>query len=105
MTEKKLWTLIFLSLSYGGMTIQQPGVLGACLDVGGKYAGAVTGAMNMATFVAGFLSSVAYGYIVKSYGYDAPFVPMIGLLLVGALLWFKIDAARQVMPEPAAALV
>jgi predicted MFS family arabinose efflux permease len=74
MTEQKLWALIFLALSYGGITIQQPGVLGVCLDIGGKYAGAVTGAMNTATYVAAFLSSVVYGYIVKSYGYDAPFI-------------------------------
>ena len=80
-TEQKLWDVIFLSLCYGGITIQQPGVLGVCLDIGGKYAGAVTGAMNTATFIAAFLSSIAYGYIAKSFGYDAPFIPMIVLLL------------------------
>lgn len=98
-TEQKLLAVIFLSLSYGGITIQQPGVLTVCLDIGGKYAGAVTGAMNTATFVAAFLSSVIYGYIVKSFGYDAPFVPMIVLLIVGGLLWFKIDPAQHVISE------
>ena len=98
-TEQKLWALIFLSLSYGGITIQQPGVLGVCLDIGGKYAGAVTGAMNTATYVAAFLSSVVYGYIVKSYGYDAPFIPMIVLLIISALLWFRIDPAQDVTSE------
>lgn len=102
LTDQKLWTLIFLSLSYGAITLQQPGVLGVCLDVGGKYAGAVTGAMNMATFVAAFLSSVAYGYIVKSYGYDAPFIPMIVLLVISASIWLTIDASREVAPEVAA---
>ena len=102
LTDQKLWTLIFLSLSYGAITLQQPGVLGVCLDVGGKYAGAVTGAMNLATFVAAFLSSVAYGYIVKSYGYDAPFIPMIVLLVISASIWLTIDASREVAPEVAA---
>src|ERR1022692_1173576 len=99
MTEQKLWALIFLALSYGGITIQQPGVLGVCLDIGGKYAGAVTGAMNTATYVAAFLSSVVYGYIVKSYGYDAPFIPMIVLLMISMLLWFRIDPAQDVISE------
>jgi ACS family glucarate transporter-like MFS transporter len=103
MTEQKLWSLVFLSLSYGGITIQQPGVLGVCLDIGGKYAGAVTGAMNTATFVAAFLSSVVYGYIVKSYGYDAPFLPMVVLLIISALLWFKVDPTREVISETALA--
>jgi sugar phosphate permease len=99
LTEQKSWSLIFLSLSYAGITIQQPGVLGVCLDLGVRYAGAVTGAMNMATYIAALISSVAYGYIVKSYGYDAPFIPMIVLLMISALLWLKIDPTREVMPE------
>ena len=99
MTGSKIWALVFLSLCYGGITLQQPGVLGICLDIGGRYAGAVTGAMNMATFAAAFFSSVAYGYIVKSYGYDAPFLPMILLLVLGALLWLKIDATREVIAD------
>jgi ACS family glucarate transporter-like MFS transporter len=99
MTEQRFWALIFLALSYGGITIQQPGVMGVCLDIGGKYAGAVTGAMNTATYVAAFLSSVVYGYIVKSYGYDAPFIPMIVLLMISMLLWLRIDPAQDVILE------
>jgi MFS transporter, ACS family, glucarate transporter len=100
MTEHKIMAVVFLSLTYGGITIQQPGVLGACLDIGGKYAGAVTGAMNTATFLSAFVSSVAYGYLVKIYGtYSAPFIPMIGLLLISALLWLNIDPTREVIAE------
>ena len=99
MSEQKLWSLVFLSLSYGGITLQQPGVLGVCLDIGGRYAGAVTGAMNTATYVAAFLSSVAYGYIVKSFGYNAPFVPMIALLIISTFLWLRIDPTLEVVAE------
>ena len=53
--------------------------------------------MNTATYVSGFLSSIFYGYIVKSYGYDAPFIPMIVLLMVSALLQLRIDAKRDVI--------
>jgi MFS family permease len=105
MAEQKFWALIFLSLSYGGITIQQPSVLTVCLDIGGKNAGAVTGAMNMATYVAAFISSVAYGYIAKVFGYEAPFLPMIVLLAISALLWLKIDPTRQVVPDVEGALV
>ena len=101
MTDDRLWSLLFLALSYGGITIQQPGVLGVCLDIGGKYAGAVTGAMNTATYVAAFVSSVVYGYIASSFGYTAPFVPMIVLLVVGALLWLRVDSTQEVIAEPA----
>jgi sugar phosphate permease len=45
--------------------------------VTGKYAGAVTGAMNIATYVAAFVSSVVYGYIASSFGYTAPEAPAL----------------------------
>ena len=101
MTDHKLLSLVLLALSYGCITLQQPGVLGVCLDIGGSYAGAVTGAMNTATFVAAFVSSVVYGYIANSFGYTAPFVPMIALLVIGALLWLRVDSTRPVMAEAA----
>jgi ACS family glucarate transporter-like MFS transporter len=95
--EDRTWALVFLSLTYGGITLQQPGVLGVCLDIGGDCAGAVTGAMNTATFLSSFLSSIAYGYLVKIFGnYNAPFWPMIVLLFVSALLWLTIDPTRKV---------
>jgi MFS transporter, ACS family, glucarate transporter len=91
--------VVFLSLAYGGITTGQPALMGVCLDIGGKYSGAVTGAMNTAAYAGAFLSSVAYGYIVAARGYEAPFLPMIALLTVGALLWFKVDAEREVVAE------
>ena len=43
---------------------------------------------------------MAYGYLVDRFrSYDAPFVPMAALLLVGAILWFKIDASRELRTE------
>ncbi len=99
LTHARLPSLILLSFSYGFITLQQTSVLGICLDIGGSYSGAVTGAMNTAAFAAAFISSVAYGYIVKARGYDAPFIPMIALLAVGSIIWLRIDASRQVIAE------
>ena len=96
LTGQKVLAVSFLTLAYGGFTACHPAIMGLFLDIGWNYAGAVTGAMNTATYVADFLSSVAYGYIVNSYGYDAPFIPMIALLVVSAVLWFRIDATKAV---------
>jgi MFS family permease len=103
-TQEKLLTLIFLSLLYGGITFQQPIVFAVGLDIAGKYAGAVTGAMNTAAQVGSLVSSVMFGYLVNRYGsYNVPFIPMAALLLVGMLLWFKIDATRELIMEPESA--
>jgi MFS-type transporter involved in bile tolerance (Atg22 family) len=42
------------------------------------------------------VSHVLYGYIVDRTGrYDAPFIPMTVLLLIGAVLWVNVDASRE----------
>jgi ACS family glucarate transporter-like MFS transporter len=96
LTEHQVLTVVFLALTYGAITFQQSGVFGVCLDIGGPRAGAMVGLMNMVAQVGGLVGSVAYGYIVERAGnYDAPFVPMIGVLILGALLWARVDASRE----------
>lgn len=99
-TRQQLLTIILLSLVYGTITFQQSGVFGACLDIGRKHAGSVVGLMNTSAQVGGFVSSIAYGYIVEHFqSYNAPFVPMAVLLFIGALLWFRVDASAEVTAD------
>jgi len=101
LTPQWLLALIFLSLIYGGVTFQQPMMFAVCLDIGGEYAGAVTGVMNTAAQIASFVSSVAFGYLVEHYGnYDVPFYPMVALLAIGTLLWLKVDPTEKLIPKP-----
>ena len=103
--RQQLITVILLSLVYGGITFQQAGVFGVYLDIGRRHAGSMVGLMNTSAQVGGLVSTVAYGYIVDRFcSYDAPFVPMAALLLLGAILWFKIDASRELRTESFATL-
>jgi predicted MFS family arabinose efflux permease len=102
-TRQQILTVILLALVYGTITFQQSGVFGVCLDIGQTHAGAVVGLMNTSAQVGGLLGSVGYGYIVARFeSYDAPFIPMATLLFLGALLWLKIDASRELSAEPQA---
>jgi MFS family permease len=95
-TQQQILTVVFLTVVYGGITFQQSGVFGVCLDIGKKHAGAMVGLMNACAQVGGLVGAVAYGYIVEHFGsYDAPFVPMAALLFLGALLWLKVDASED----------
>lgn len=95
-TDHQLLTVVFLALTYGAITFQQSGVFGVCLDIGGARAGAMVGLMNTMAQVGALAGSVLYGYIVDRTGsYNAPFVPMAVLLLVGAVLWVNVDASRE----------
>lgn len=103
-TQHQTMTIVLLSLVYGAITFQQSGVFGVCLDIGGKHAGTIVGLMNTSAQVGGLLSSVAYGYIVDRFGsYDAPFIPMAGLLFFGAFLWTRIDASQELSARAATA--
>jgi sugar phosphate permease len=102
LTHDQVGTVVFLALTYGAITFQQSGVFGVCLDIGRTVAGAMVGLMNMSAQVGGLAGSILYGYIVDRTGsYDAPFIPMTVLLLVGATLWLNVDASREIDSGPA----
>jgi ACS family glucarate transporter-like MFS transporter len=95
-TQDKLWSVLFLAIGFGGADFMLPVAWAVCLDIGGRHAGAVSGAMNMAGQAASFLSSVAFGYIVTGTGnnWNAPLIPMTATALFAALCWLRIDASR-----------
>ena len=74
-----------------------------CLDVGRKYAGAVSGAMNMAGQLGSFLSSVAFGAMVDYFGgrYDIPLMFFGVMLAISAVIYTRIDPNEQLVVEPA----
>ncbi len=107
LSTDKYVALVFLALSYAGSDFMLPSAWAVCLDIGKKYAGAVTGTMNTAGQVGSFLSSVAFGYFVKAAlergmtpldAYNVPLIPMALMLAVSTLLWLKIDPSQELIP-------
>jgi ACS family glucarate transporter-like MFS transporter len=89
--------LAWLALCYAGITFQQPTVFSTCVDIGGRYSGAVAGSMNSAGAAGGLVSSFVFGYLIQHFhGYDAVLFSMGAVLAGGAALWFAIDA-REVL--------
>lgn len=109
--------LIFLALSYAGSDLMLPIAWAVCLDVGRKYAGAVTAIMNTSGGVSGFISGVVFGYFVtyagdwlpalglpvrsglRDFRYDLPLVPVTAMLFISAALWLKIDPTRELITD------
>jgi sugar phosphate permease len=91
----KYLALACLALCYGGIAFQQPNTFATCAEISKRYTGAVTGCMNTAAAVGGLISSLIFGYLVKSTGsYDAVLLSMAGVLILGAALWLRIDATE-----------
>lgn len=99
MTRGKMAGLVLISMGYGAMDLMLPSAWAICLDVGGPYAGAVSGAMNSAGHIGGFSISVLFGYIVENYGnYDAPLYVIAAALLVSAVIFSRIDPTQLLIP-------
>lgn len=94
-TSGKNLTVALLALSFGVMDLMLPSAWALCLDIAGSHSGAVTGAMNTAGQLGGFLCTVAFGYIVSGFGsYETPLFVIAGMLLVSAALFSRIDVTR-----------
>jgi MFS family permease len=105
-TTNKFATLLFLGLVYAGITLQQTVVITVAIDISRKYVGGILGALNMVGNVGGFLFSVSFGYFVKWFGsYDLALIPVALMLTVSALLWLRIDATEELIPEEVVEIV
>ena len=102
-TPDRYVAVALLTLGYFCMDCMLPPSWSLCLDVGRKYAGAVSGAMNMAGQVGSFLSSIAFGYMVDYFGgrYDIPLMFFGFMLAVSAVIYTRIDPNEQLIPEAA----
>lgn len=100
LTTNKFATLFFLGLVYGGITLQQTVVVTVAIDISRKYVGGILGALNMIGNVGGFLFSVSFGYFVKWFGsYDLALIPVALMLTMSGLLWLRVDATEELIPE------
>ena len=70
-----------------------PGAWSAAMDVGGKYAGTLSGAMNMWGNFAGFVAPVVIGYLLKwtHSNWNLTFYVSAGVYLTGILFWLLLD--------------
>jgi MFS family permease len=109
MTENRLAAVVFLAFGYGSMDLMLATSWAICLDVGRAYAGALTGAMNMAGQLGSFLSAIVVGYLVQHFhSYNAPLRVLGPMALISAMIFLFIDASKVLIPEkvePVAELV
>ena len=69
-----------------------PCAWGTCMDVGGRFAGTFSGAMNMMGNLGGFIAPIATGYILDITGsWNLVFYISSAVYLVGAVSWVVLD--------------
>lgn len=88
------------SLGFGVADLMLPAAWAVCLDVGRSHAGLVTGVMNTAGQMGGFVCSVLFGYVVRATSsYNTPVVGVAVMVMIAAALFAYIDPTRQVIED------
>jgi MFS family permease len=92
-----LWGMLAMGMASFCNDIVMPGAWGGCMDIGGKYAGTLSGSMNMMGNVAGILAPSIGGLILKSTGGDWTWFlySMVLAYFLGAFCWPFIDTSKQ----------
>jgi MFS family permease len=79
-----------------------PCAWGACIDVGGRFAGTFSGAMNMMGNLGGFLAPIVTGYILDRTGnWQLVFTISSVAYLLGAVSWLLLDPVTPLDRTPA----
>ena len=91
--EDALWAMLAMGMASFCNDLNMPGAWGTCMDIGKKYAGTVSGSMNMMGNLAGFAAPMVGGYILQHYNkdYHLFIYVMAGMYVIGALVWPFID--------------
>jgi MFS family permease len=75
--------------------IVMPCAWGTCMDVGGKYAGTLSGSMNMMGNFAGFVSPFLGGVILQHTGnWNWYLYTFVGSYALAALCWPFLDSTK-----------
>jgi MFS family permease len=76
------------------------------MDVAPRYAGTASGMMNFGFAVAGLVSPLSFGYLVDRTGsWEVPFIASICLLILGAVLAFRLRPDHAFAEDIAAAAI
>ena len=93
-------TLAMLMLGLSGFfnDFTMPPSWTACMDLGGRYAGTVSGGMNMAGSVAGACSPLVIGYLLDAtaQNWTLTFYITAAIYVLGAVCWIFLDSHTPV---------
>ena len=91
--QNPLFAMLAVGFASFGNDLAMPGGWGACMDVGGKNAGALSGAMNMMGNLGGAVAPLVVPWVLTLAGgsWNVNFYTFAGVYVVGALAWFFID--------------
>lgn len=104
--QDPLWAMLAMGMASFSNDLVMPCAWGACMDVGGKYAGTLSGSMNMMGNLAGFVAPLLGGFILQSTAdnWEVLLYLMAAVYGGGMICWPLIDPSAPVDPDDAPTL-
>jgi MFS family permease len=91
-----VWAMFAMALSSFANDFVMPPAWSACMDIGGKYAGTLSGSMNMMGNLAGFLAPMAVGYILTftDQNWNLTLYISAAIYFLGTFCWMFLDPVK-----------
>lgn len=88
-----LWAMLAMGCASFANDLTMPGSWATCMDVGGRFAGTVSGSMNMMGNFGGMAGPLVVGLLLASTGRDWQWAFAISAIIygLGAVCWLFID--------------
>jgi ACS family glucarate transporter-like MFS transporter len=91
---------LLLTLTFFGNDLSMGPAWASCADIGERYAGTVSGAMNMVSALAGACGTALAGYLFHTGHPELVFVIFSGVYVLAAFCWLGVDATRRLTASP-----
>jgi ACS family glucarate transporter-like MFS transporter len=94
-------TILAMGLASFCNDLTMPGSWASCMDIGGKYAGTVSGSMNMMGNFGGMAGPIVTGFVLSTTNRDWQIVFAISSVIyfLGAICWLFIDPVTPLEKE------
>jgi len=95
------WAMVAMGMASFSNDLVMPGSWAACMDVGGKYAGTLSGTMNMAGNLGGVLSPIVIAYILSqsNNNWALTFYVSAAVYFAGIFFWLALDPVTMMEQE------
>jgi ACS family glucarate transporter-like MFS transporter len=100
------YAVIAMGVASFANDLTMPGSWSAAMDIGGVYAGTVSGAMNMWGNLGGFIAPIVNGYLLTAThgNWNLTFYVSAVVYLVAVVLWKYLDPVTPLGNKEASAL-
>jgi ACS family glucarate transporter-like MFS transporter len=90
--------VLYLSIAVFGADMTLSPSWAVCVDIGRRYAGTVSGTMNMAGNLGSFVTGLAFPYLLQWTGsHETFFYVATGLNILAIILWLFVTPQRSLL--------